>query len=270
MTKNALLTPEALEYAPVDPVKTSRRERVSGPISGGPISGGPIGSPETLTIGGVASATAVLLVLLLGGSYCGWNAVEVTPFGQQTPSWLFAAILGGIAVLFLAYFKPKWARVIAPAYAMIQGLVVGAISHLYEFRYDGIVLQAAGLTVAIFAAMLFLYGTRIIKVTDKLRRGIMAATMGIMLMYGFQLLMSVLGVGLQVPYLHDSGPVGILISLVIVGVAAFNYLIDFDFIEKAQQAGAPKGVEWLAALGLLVTTVWLYLEMLRLLSKIRD
>ncbi|MFT7647407.1 MAG: putative YccA/Bax inhibitor family protein [Candidatus Poriferisodalaceae bacterium] len=268
MSKNALLSPEALQIAPVDPNKASRRERISdGPISGGPISGE---SSETLTMGGVASATGVLLVLLLGGAWFGWNSVDVSPFGVQLPSWVFGAILGGIALLFAAYFKPKWAKVIAPAYAIIEGLVVGAISHLYEFEFDGIVLQAAGLTVAIFASMLFLYGTGIVKVTDKLRRGVMAATMGIMLMYGFQILMSVLGVGLRVPYLHDSGPIGIGISLLIIGVAAFNYLLDFDFITKAEAAGAPKGVEWLAALGLLVTTVWLYLELLRLLSKLRD
>ncbi|MDG2112652.1 MAG: Bax inhibitor-1/YccA family protein, partial [Actinomycetota bacterium] len=212
-----------------------------------------------------------LLVLLVAAGAVGWNTVDVSPFGAvQFPGWAMLAVLGGLGLLVLSFFKPAWAKFIAPVYAIVQGLLVGAISHVYEYEFDGIVLQAAMLTVGIFAAMLFLYSTRIIKVTDRLRRGVIAATMGIMLVYAFQLLMRLIGTDVQVPFLHDSGPVGILISLVIVGVAAFNYLIDFDFVERAAKAGAPKDLEWTAALGLLVTTVWLYLELLRLLSKLRD
>ena len=251
MSNNAFLTEKHLEGSAQGPIITDRS--------------------ETMRVGGVASATAVLLTLLIIGAFFGWNAVDVSPFGGvQFPSWVLGALIGGIVLLVIAYFKPALAKFIAPVYAVVEGLVVGAISHVYEFEFDGIVLQAAMLTVAIFAAMLFLYGTRIIKVTDRLRRGVMAATMGIMLVYAFQLIMNLVGVGFRVPYLHDSGPIGILISLVIVGVAAFNYLIDFDFIERASKAGAPKDLEWTAALGLLVTTVWLYLELLRLLAKLRD
>lgn len=260
MSNNAFLTAKHLEVGGstgVDDIGSR------GPIIGE--------DRDTLRVGGVASATAVLLVLLIVAGAVGWSAVDVTPFGAvQFPGWAMAAVMGGLGLLVLSYFKPAWAKFIAPAYALVQGLVVGAVSHAYEYRFDGIVLQAALLTVAIFAAMLFLYGTRIIKVTDRLRRGVIAATMGIMLVYAFQLLMRLIGTDVQVPFLHDSGPVGILISLVIVGVAAFNYLIDFDFVERAAKAGAPKDLEWTAALGLLVTTVWLYLEMLRLLSKLRD
>jgi len=246
---------------------TERHLEMDSAATGGPI----VSDRDTMQVGGVASATGVLLVLLIGAAVLGWNTVDVLPFGGvQVPGWIFAAVLGGLGLLILSYFKPAWAKFIAPAYAVIQGLVVGAISHVYEFQFDGIVLQAGMLTVGIFAAMLFLYGTRIIRVTDRLRRGIMAATLGIMIVYGFQLLMYLIGVDLEVPFLHSSGPIGILISLVIVGVAAFNYLIDFDFVERASKAGAPKDMEWTAALGLLVTTVWLYLELLRLLAKIRD
>lgn len=253
MSSNAFLTERHLEM---------NSAATSGPI---------VSDRDTMQVGGVASATGVLLVLLIGAAVLGWNTVDVLPFGGvQVPGWIFAAVLGGLGLLILSYFKPAWAKFIAPAYAVIQGLVVGAISHVYEFQFDGIVLQAGMLTVGIFAAMLFLYGTRIIRVTDRLRRGIMAATLGIMIVYGFQLLMYLIGVDLEVPFLHSSGPIGILISLVIVGVAAFNYLIDFDFVERASKAGAPKDMEWTAALGLLVTTVWLYLELLRLLAKIRD
>ena len=253
MSNNAFLTEKHLDLA----------QESAGPIIGE--------QRDTMRVGGVASATAVLLVLLVVGATIGWNAVDVSPFGAvQFPSWAMGALLGGIGLLVLCYYKPAWAKVVAPAYAFVQGLVVGAISHAYEFQFDGIVLQAAALTLAIFAAMLFLYGTRIVKVTDRLRRGVMAATMGIMLVYAFQLVMRLIGTDLQVPFLHDSGPIGILISLVIVGVASFNYLIDFDFVERAVKAGAPKDLEWTAALGLLVTTIWLYLELLRLLSKLRD
>ncbi len=246
---------------------TERHLEIGNAADRGPI----VSDRDTMRIGGVASATAVLLVLLVGSAVAGWNAVDVIPgAGARLPGWIFIALLGGLGLLILSYFKPAWAKVIAPAYALVQGLIVGALSHVYEFSYDGIVLQAAMLTVAIFASMLFLYGTRIIRVTDRLRRGVVAATMGIMLVYGVQLLMYLIGVDLEVPFLHSSGPIGILISLVIVGVAAFNYLLDFDFVERATKAGAPKDLEWTAALGLLVTTVWLYLELLRLLAKIRD
>ena len=271
MTKNAFLTADKLDVP-----ASGRLGPSTGPISDGAISSmsrGPISDAgaETMTVGGVASATALLLVLLVGAAVFGWNAVKVSPFGGvQFPAWVMAALLGGIGLLVLSFFRPTWARFLAPGYALVQGLVIGAISHVYEFKFDGIVLQAAMLTVAIFGAMLFLYGTRIIKVTDRLRRGVMAATMGIMAVYAFQLILQVIGADMQVPFLHNSGPVGILVSLVIVGVASFNYLIDFDFVERAAAAGAPKHTEWVAALGLLVTTVWLYLELLRLLAKLRD
>jgi uncharacterized YccA/Bax inhibitor family protein len=256
MSNNAFLTERHLEVTPAPSP------------SGGPVIGA---DRDTMTVGGVASATSVLLVLLLLGGVAGWSTVEVNPFGGvRFPSWVLGAILAGVVLLVVSFVKPAWARVIAPVYAIVEGLVVGAISHAYEIEFAGIVLQAALLTVAVFAVMLFLYGTRIVKVTDRLRRGVIAATMGIMLVYLAQIVMRVLGADLEVPFLHDSGPLGIAISLLIVGVAAFNYLVDFDFVERAAESGAPKHLEWTAALGLLVTTVWLYLELLRLLAKIRD
>ena len=232
---------------------------------------GPIANDDVMRIGGVGSASAVLLVLLIGGGVFGWRSVSVTDqVLTRLPTWIFPMMILGLVLAVVSFFKPALARILAPLYAIVEGLVVGAISRVYELAFDGIVLQAAMLTIAIFAAMLLLYSTRIIKVTDRLRRGIVAATMGIMIVYGVQLLFSLLGVGLEVPFIHDSGPIGIGVSLVIVGVAAFNYLIDFDFIEGAVAARAPRHLEWTAALGLLVTTVWLYLELLRLLSKVRD
>lgn len=237
----------------------------------GPSAQGPVANEDTMRIGGVGSASAVLLVLLIGGGVVGWRSVTVSEqIATRLPGWLIPLTIVGLVLLVVSFFKPLLARFLAPLYAVIEGLVVGAISRVYELAFDGIVLQAAMLTIAIFGAMLLLYSTRIIKVTDKLRRGIIAATLGVMAVYLVQLLFSLLGVGLQVPFIHDSGPMGILVSLVIVGIAAFNYLIDFDFIERAAAAGAPRHMEWTAALGLLVTTIWLYLELLRLLSKVRD
>jgi uncharacterized YccA/Bax inhibitor family protein len=161
-------------------------------------------------------------------------------------------------------FKPNLARITGPIYALLQGVVLGAISGLYNAAWDGIVLQAVSLTIGVFFTMLFLYGTRIIKVTDKLRMGIVAATGAVFLVYLANAVFRLFGGHL--PYLHDTSAIGIAISVVIVGVAAFNLLLDFDFVERGTAAGAPAKMEWYAAFGLLVTIVWLYLELLRLLA----
>ena len=228
---------------------------------------GPISGDDTMTVNGAITATGVLMVLLIGSAVLGWNTVEVDTFGQvQIPGWLFIASLGSFGIAVLTAFKPDFARITGPLYALLTGVWVGALSHLYNVAYDGIVFQAVAGTVGVLAMMLFLYATRIIKVTDKLRMGVIMATGAIMLVYVFNLVLSLFGV--DMPFIHDAGPVGILISLVIVGVAAMNLLLDFDFVERAVAAGAPKKVEWYAAFGLMVTLVWLYLEILRLLGKI--
>ncbi|MSY19012.1 MAG: hypothetical protein F2735_06705, partial [Actinobacteria bacterium] len=143
---------------------------------------------------------------------------------------------------------------------------VGAISHSYESFQNGIVVQAAGATVAVFAIMLFLYRTNIIKVTDRMRRIVVGATLGIMVFYGISMLINLFGG--TVPFLSDTSALSIGFSFLVAGVAAFNLALDFDFIEKGAKAGLPKQMEWVAAVGLLVTIVWLYLEILRLLSKL--
>lgn len=271
---NAFLTDERLGTAPAN---RQTRPGTYQPGSPPPTQPGPtwpgsvnVDDTDKFTVAGVAWASAMLLAVLIASAVVGWNLVDASPIGVTWPPWLMGAIIGGIAVLGFAYFKPHLAKFLAPLYAVIEGLVVGAVSHVYEFEFDGIVLQAAMLTVGIFVGMLFVYGTGLIKVTDKLRRTVVACTMGVMAVYLFQIVMSVLGVGFQVPFLHDSGPIGIAISLGIVGLAAFNFLLDFDYIERAEKAGAHRDKEWVAALGLLVTTVWLYLELLRLLAKLRD
>jgi uncharacterized YccA/Bax inhibitor family protein len=228
---------------------------------------GPIAGGDTMTVNGAITATGVLLVLLVGAAALGWNAVEIPAVGQvQLPGWIFLAWIGSLVLGIGTAFKPDFARVTGPLYAIVTGAWVGALSALYNAEYDGIVFQAVAGTVGVLAMMLFLYATRIVKVTDKLRMGVIMATGAIMLVYLFNIVLSLFGV--DMPFIHDAGPVGILISLVIVGVAAMNLLLDFDFVERAVAAGAPKKVEWYAAFGLMVTLVWLYLEILRLLSKL--
>jgi len=229
---------------------------------------GPIERTDVMTVNGTVWATASLLVLVIAAGVFGWNSVDHTVSGASMPGWLPIALIGGLGVAILTIFKPTLARFTSPVYALLEGAFLGAISALYNTAYDGIVIQAVGLTIGVFAVMLFLFATRVIKVTDKLRMGIVAATGAIALVYLVNLVLSFFDA--QVPFLHDTGPMGIGISLVIVGVAAFNLLLDFDLIEKGSQIGAPKHMEWYAAFGLLVTIIWLYLELLRLLAKLQS
>ncbi len=239
---------------------------------------GPVGpaSGDTMRLGGTLSAAAVLLGFLVVAGYFGWQAVTVetveTNQGLRStatlPGWLFPAVFGALGIAILTMFKPKFARVTGPLYAVVEGLVVGAISHYYEAAYEGIVLQAVGLTVGVFLMMLALYATGTIRVTDKFRKGIMAATGAVMLVYLATFVLRLFGS--DIPMIHDSGPVGILFSLVVVGIASAMLLVDFDFIERGVKMGAPRYMEWYGAFGLMVTLVWLYLELLRLLSKLRS
>jgi uncharacterized YccA/Bax inhibitor family protein len=221
-----------------------------------------------MTVSGAAWATAVLLVLLVAGGAVGWANVHTDTAGNVNfPGWLLLPLFGALGVAFLTAFKPHLARFTAPIYAIVEGLVVGAISRMYDIAYSGIVIQAVGATIGVFAVMLALYGLRIIRVTDRFRRIVIGATFGILLLYGVSLLFSLFG---HTPsFIYDASAFGILLSVLIAGVAAFNLALDFDMIERAVAAGAPKQMEWYAGFGLLVTLVWLYLELLRLLGRLR-
>ena len=257
------------------PTQVDQGTRWSPPPSG-PV--GPVGtaSGDTMRLGGTLSASGILLGFLLVAGYFGWQAVTTTTVqtvsGPETsfemPSWLILSLIGGLGLAILTIVKPKLARFTAPLYSVVQGLLVGAISHAYEAQFKGIVLQAVGLTIGVFVMMLVLYATGTIKVTDKLRKGIFAATGAVMLVYLATIVANVFGA--TIPMIHDSGPVGILFSLVVVGIASANLLLDFDFIERGVQMGAPRYMEWYGAFGLMVTLIWLYLELLRLLSKLRS
>ena len=222
---------------------------------------------DTMTVNGTIWATAALLVLVVIGGTYGWNQVDTTSTEPSLPGWIFPVALVAFGVAIITCFKPNLARITGPIYALLQGTFLGAISGIYNEVWNGIAIQAVMLTIGVFAVMLFLYGTRIIKVTEKLRMGIVAATGAVCLVYIANMVLSLFGANL--PFLHDAGPIGVGISLVIVGVAAFNLLLDFDFVEKGVAAGAPAKTEWYAAFGLLVTIVWLYLELLRLLALLQ-
>jgi uncharacterized YccA/Bax inhibitor family protein len=240
------------------------------PINDGPVTPYRSVREGVMTVGGTAAAAGVLIVLLGITAVVGWNLVKLDANGEVSsfPGWLLLPMFGALGVAFLTAFKPHLARWTAPLYALAMGLVVGAISHIYDAQWNGIVLQAVGATVGVFVVMLALYGLRIIRVTDRFRRIVIGATVGILLLYGVSLLFSLFG---HTPsFLYDSSAFGILLSVFIAGVAAFNLALDFDVIERGVKAGAPKEMEWFGAFGLTVTLIWLYLELLRLFARLRS
>jgi uncharacterized YccA/Bax inhibitor family protein len=229
-------------------------------------------SSGLMTLNGTVAKTSLLVLILLVAAAFSWSqtltAVESPDASPRWLLYLFPALIGGTIVAFVTIFVPRWSPVTAPVYAALQGVVLGAISAVFEGAYQGIVLQAVSLTIGVLIVMLAAYATRIIRATEKFKLGVVCATGAIALVYLVDLVLSWFGV--RVPYLHDTGPIGILISLFIVGIAALNLILDFDFIENGVRAGAPKYMEWYGGFGLLVTLVWLYLEILRLLAKLRS
>jgi uncharacterized YccA/Bax inhibitor family protein len=233
----------------------------------------PVANVDPMTVGGVASATGVLITLLVVSAAFGWVATDVSApdsagnVSVSLPGFLIPALLVALGLAILTIFKPAWARVTAPLYAIGEGLVVGAISRMYDASYDGIVLQAIGLTIAVFLIMLGLFASGRIRVTEKLRIGIIASTGAVMLVYVVGLVAQLFGG--EVSFINSPSAFGIIFSLVVVGIASANLLLDFDFVQRAVAARVPKQMEWYAAFGLVVTLVWLYLEILRLLAKLQ-
>ena len=218
-----------------------------------------------MTLNGTTMKSFLLIGLAIFAAAFTWREYMSGNTGILMPAMLVGG-LGGLVIAMVTVFKPHLSPITAPLYAVFEGLLLGALSARYEARWQGLPIQAVGLTFMVFLAMLIVYRTGIIKVTDKFRFGVAAATGGIALFYLLSIVLSLFGVG--IPLVHGSGMVGIGFSLVVVGVAALNLVLDFDLIEGGVRAGAPKYMEWYAAFGLLVTLVWLYLEMLRLLSKL--
>ncbi|MEI8238413.1 MAG: Bax inhibitor-1/YccA family protein [Actinomycetota bacterium] len=237
------------------------------PISDGPVStwhGG------TFTVGGTATATAVLLIILLASAAFGWS--KITPVATGTtnvgfPGLAIAGIIVGFICAIVVSFKPMLAKVLGPIYALGEGFFLGVISHYYNIVYKGVVVQAVGATIGVFVVMLFLYRTRIIKVTARFKRAVITAMFGLMAFYMVSFIINIFSPS-AVSFLHNGSGLGIIISIFAAGLASMMLAIDFDLIEKGANAGWPKGMEWYAAFGLLTTLVWLYLELLRLFAAL--
>jgi uncharacterized YccA/Bax inhibitor family protein len=248
-----------------------------------PINDGPISTwrPRVMTVNGTIGKTAVLFVLLLASAAVGWqqtgspqqvgvNNDGAPVYNYSIPALAWVGLFVGIGLVFLLMFKPHLAKFIAPVYAIAEGFFVGALSRMYETFYNGIVVQAAGATIAVFGVMLFLYRARIIKVTERFRTIVVSATIGIMVFYGVCFLVRLFAGSGSVSFLASASLLSIGFSVFVAGIAAMNLALDLDFIERGSKMGLEKDFEWYGAFALLVTIVWLYLEMLRLLSKLRS
>lgn len=224
------------------------------------------GTGRMMTIQGTVNKTFILLLLLLATFVYSWNQFLSNP-SSAMPLILVGAI-GSFIVAIITIFVPRIAPFTAPLYALLEGLFVGAVSARYEVQFEGIVFQAVLLTIGVLLSLLLAYKSGLIKVTQNFRLGVVAATGAILLVY----IISFIGrfAGYEIPHLHEATPLGIAISVVIVIIAALNLVLDFDYIENASAKRVPKYFEWYGAFGLLVTLIWLYLEILRLLSKIRS
>jgi uncharacterized YccA/Bax inhibitor family protein len=213
---------------------------------------------DVMSIQGTVNKTGISLLVVVAGAAVTWNT--------GSPILMILGAIGGLVLGLVTAFKKTWAMYTTLPYALLEGLFLGGVSRIYEQQYSGIVPLAVGCTLGVLAALLAAYKSRLIRVTENFRLGVFAATGGIALFYLVSFVLRLFGI--SIPYIHDSGPIGILFSLAVVTIAALNLVLDFDFIERGSHAGAPRYMEWYGAFGLLVTLIWLYLEILRLLAKI--
>jgi len=230
-------------------------------------SGGVIGYGETMTVEGTVNKTAFLVVLALLAASLTWNMAMGANI-QAAMAWMWIGMIGGFIVALITIFRHQVAPFTAPIYSVLEGLFLGALSAIINQQYPGIAFQAVMLTFGTLLVMLGVYRSGLIKVTDKFKAGVVAATGAIFVVYLLSFLLSFAGI--RIPFIHDATPIGIVISLVIVGVAALNLVLDFDFIVQGSRVGARKYMEWYGAFGLMVTLVWLYIEFLRLLRKLNN
>lgn len=224
---------------------------------------------SAMTLNGTVNKTAFLLVLTLATALYPWSLYFANPEAPAVGLITIGGAIGGLVMALVTIFKKTWAPVTAPMYAALEGLFIGGISATFEARFPGIVMQAAALTFGTLGALLLAYRSGLIRATENFKLGVFAATGGIAILYLVNIGMRLFGFE-GMGFIHESSTMGILFSVVVVVVAALNLVLDFDFIEQGVEAGAPKYMEWYAAFGLLVTLVWLYLEILRLLSKLQS
>lgn len=222
---------------------------------------------DSMTLQGTVNKTAFLLLLVIAGAAYTWDLFS-TNRSQEMMMWMMGGALGGFVLAMITIFKKEWAPVTSSLYALAEGFFLGGISAILEAQYNGIVIQAVALTFGTAGCLLVAYKSGFIQVTENFKLGVVAATGGIFLIY---MATAILGFfGISIPYIHESGLIGIGFSLFVVIIAALNLVLDFDFIEKGAESGAPKFMEWYAAFGLMVTLIWLYVEILRLLAKLNS
>jgi uncharacterized YccA/Bax inhibitor family protein len=226
---------------------------------------------SSMTMNGTINKTALVVLMVFASAYIVWQKF-FTAFNPEMPaqainavrSYLLVGGIGGFVVAMIASFNPRRSGIFTPIYAILEGLFLGGLSAMFEAQYPGMVVRAVAITFMVFLSMLFVYRQQIIKVTGKFRRGMISALMGLMFFYLASWIAGMFGA--NVAYLSGGGSFGLIFSLIVTAISAFSLLLDFDFIEKGAAAGAPKYMEWYAVFGLLVSLVWLYVNILRLLS----
>jgi uncharacterized YccA/Bax inhibitor family protein len=219
---------------------------------------------SVMTINGTINKIGLMLLLVVAAAAYTWNMVMGADAGRAG-TFAIAGAIGGFIVALITIFRPQSSAITAPIYAILEGLFLGAISAIINAKYPGIAFQAVLLTIGTLFTMLFLYRSGRIRATPRFRRGVMMATGAVFFAYLISWIMGLLG--MPMGFMHSAGPLGIVINLVIIVIAALNLIMDFDFIEKGSQMGAPKYMEWYGAFGLMVTLIWLYIEFLRLLAR---
>ena len=236
-------------------------------LSGGGF-GSAIDAANRMTLSGTVNKTGILLACTFATAAYTWYRFALTRDPADVAGLLLLGVFGGFICAMVTVFKKEWAPITAPIYALLEGLFLGGVSAMFDLRYPGIAIQAVGLTFGTLLVLLMAYSTGMIRLNDKMRLGIVAATGGIAVFYLVQMVMGFFGIHLIA--INGSGPIGIGFSLFVCAIAALNLVLDFDLIEKGVNYGAPKYMEWYGGFGMMVTLVWLYLEILRLLSKMRS
>ena len=222
---------------------------------------------EAMTLQGTVNKTGLLLLCVVATAAWTWGLAR-SESPQATLPWMMGGLIGGLIVAIVTIFKKEWSPITAPIYALLEGLAIGGISSLIDLAYHGIAIQAVGLTFGTLAVMLAAYSSGLIRATRKFTIGVVAATGGIFVVYMVDMIMGFFGS--HVPLINSTSPLGIGISVFIVIIAALNLILDFNLIETGVRGGAAKYMEWYGAFALMVTLIWLYLEILRLLAKMRE
>jgi uncharacterized YccA/Bax inhibitor family protein len=227
---------------------------------------GQVALGDAMTLQGTVNKTGLLLLCVVVAAAWTWGMSHSETPGAAVP-WMIGGVFGGLVIALVTIFKKEWSPITAPIYALLEGLALGGISAIFERVYPGVAIQAVGLTFGTLFVMLLAYKSGMIRATQRFKLGVIAATGGIAVLYLVEIVLGLFHV--QVPAINGSGPWGIAFSLFVVVIAALNLVLDFDLIETGVQGGAPKFMEWYGGFALMVTLIWLYLEMLRLLAKAR-